>query len=169
MRQIDALYLNRPFYGSRRVSDEFQQHGPRVNRNRVQRVMGCNRWASAPYARRLEPVNQGWAHDLSLPPKGLTRGLPNQVWVSAICYLPMAKKFMNLTVILGWFSRLVLAWRVANTLEAVPCIPALEEALARDRAPEIFNADQGAQYTSEACTAGLLAHAVKSSMAGNGR
>lgn len=97
---------------------------------------------------------------------GLTINRPNQVWASDICYVPMAKGFMYLTVIMDWYSRRVLPWRVSNTLDAAPCIAALEEALARYGVPEIFNTDQGAQYTSEAFTAVLRRHEVQISMDG---
>jgi putative transposase len=94
---------------------------------------------------------------------------PNQVWASDICYLPMAKGFMYLTVIMDWHSRRVLAWQISNTLETDACVEALEEALLRYGAPEIFNTDQGAQYTSEVFTAMLKAYGVKISMDGKGR
>lgn len=101
--------------------------------------------------------------------RGLSIERPNQVWASDICYIPMAKGFMYLTVIMDWHSRRVLAWRISNTLETDACVEALEEALLRYGAPEIFNTDQGAQYTSEAFTAVLKAHEVKISMDGKGR
>jgi putative transposase len=100
--------------------------------------------------------------------KELNIARPNQVWARDICYIPMAKGFMYLTVIMDWYSRRVLAWRVSNTLDAAPCIAALEEALARYGPPEIFNTDQGAQYTSEVFTAMLKAYGVKISMDGKG-
>jgi putative transposase len=101
--------------------------------------------------------------------KGLTIHRPNQVWASDLCDVPMAKGFMYLTVIMDWYARRVLAWRVSNTLDAEPCIAALEEALARYGAPEIFNTDQEAQYTSEAFTTVLRTHDITVSMDGKRR
>ena len=101
--------------------------------------------------------------------RGLNIERSNQVWASDICYIPMAKGFMYLTVIMDWYSRRVLAWRIANTLETEVCVEALEEALGYYGTPEIFNTDQGAQYTSEAFTAVLKAQGVRISMDGKGR
>lgn len=101
--------------------------------------------------------------------RGLSITRPNQVWASAICYSPMAKGFMYLTVMMDWYSRRVLAWRVSNTLETEACLEALDEALACYGAPEIFNTDQGAQDTSEAFTTGLNALGTTISMDGKGR
>ena len=94
---------------------------------------------------------------------------PNQVWASDICYLPMVKGFMYLTVIMDWYSRRVLAWRLSTTLDTEACVEALEDALERYGAPAIFNTDQGAQYTSEAFTTILQAHGITISMDGKGR
>ncbi len=168
MRLLDELYLKWPFYGSRRLCVELQQRGHQVNRKRVQRLM------RKMGLRAIYPKPR-----TSLPGKGhkiypyLLRGLsierPNQVWASDICYIPMAKGFMYLTVIIDWYSRRVLAWRVSNTLEVDACVAALEEALMHYGAPEIFNTDQGAQYTSETFTAVLKRNGVKISMDGKGR
>ena len=101
--------------------------------------------------------------------RGLTIDRPNQIWAADVCYLPMAKGFMYLVAIMDWHSRRVLSWRVSNTLDADFCVEALEEALARHGRPEIFNTDQGAQFTSEAFTRVLKHHEVAISMAGKGR
>ena len=101
--------------------------------------------------------------------RGLSIDRPNQVWAADICYLPMAKGFMYLVAIMDWHSRRVLSWRVSNTLDSSFCVEALEEALSRYGAPEIFNTDQGAQFTSEAFTNVLKAHDVAISMDGRGR
>jgi putative transposase len=101
--------------------------------------------------------------------RGLLITRPNQVWASDICSIPMVKGFMYLTVIMDWYSRRVLAWRISNTLDTEACVEALEEALGRYGPPEIFNTDQGAQYTSEAFTTVLQAHGVTISMDGKGR
>ena len=168
MRQLDELYLKWPFYGSRRLCDELRQQGHRVNRKRVQRLlrkMGLT--AVYPKPRTSKPGKGHKIYPYLL--RGLSIERPNQVWASDICYIPMAKGFMYLTVIMDWHSRRVLAWRMSNTLETDACVEALEEALLRYGAPEIFNTDQGAQYTSEAFTAVLKAHEVKISMDGKGR
>ena len=101
--------------------------------------------------------------------RGLSIERPNQVWARDICYIPMAKGFMYLTVIMDWASRRVLAWRILNTLETDAYVEALEEAVLRYGAPEIFNTDQGAQYTSEAFTAVLKGKGIHISMDGKGR
>lgn len=168
MRQIDELYLKWPFYGSRRMSEELRQRGYVLNRKRVQRLMRqMGLRAVYPKPRTSQPGAGHKIYPYLLT--GLTIDRPNQVWASDICYVPMAKGFMYLTVIMDWYSRRVLAWRVSNTLDAEPCSAALEEALARYGVPEIFNTDQGAQYTSEAFTAVLRRHDVKISMDGKGR
>jgi putative transposase len=168
MRQLDALYLQWPFYGSRRLCEELRHRGERVNRKRVcqlMRLMGLR--AVYPKPRTSQP---GLGHKIyPYLLNGLTIDRPNQVWTSDICYVPMAKGFMYLTVIMDWYSRRVLAWRVSNTLDAAPCIGALEEALACYGPPEIFNTDQGAQYTSEAFTAVLRRENIHISMDGKGR
>jgi len=168
MRQIDELYLKWPFYGSRRMGEELRQRGYVINRKRVQRLMRqMGLRAVYPKPRTSQPGAGHKIYPYLL--NGLTIARPNQVWASDICYVPMAKGFMYLNVIMDWYSRRVLAWRVSNTLDAEPCLAALEEALARYGAPEIFNTDQGAQYTSEAFTAVLRRHEVKISMDGKGR
>ena len=168
MRQIDELYLKWPFYGSRRLGEELRQRGHGINRKRVQRLMRqMGLRAVYPKPRTSQP---GVGHKIyPYLLNSLTINRPNQVWASDICYVPMAKGFMYLTVIMDWYSRRVLAWRVSNTLDADPCIAALEEALVRYGVPEIFNTDQGAQYTSEAFTAVLRRHEVQISMDGKGR
>lgn len=168
MRQLDALYLHWPFYGSGRLCEELRQGGERVNRKRVRRLMRqMGLRAVYPKPRTSQPGAGHKIYPYLL--NGLTIDRPNQVWASDICYVPMAKGFMYLTVIMDWYSRRVLAWRVSNTLDAEPCIAALEEALMRYGPPEIFNTDQGAQYTSEAFTEVLRTHHIHSSMDGKGR
>jgi putative transposase len=168
MRQLDELYLLWPFYGSRRLCEELRHRGEQVNRKRVRRLMrqmGLRAVYPTPRTSQPGPGHKIYPYLLN----GLTIDRPNQVWASDICYVPMAKGFMYLTVIMDWYSRRVLAWRVSNTLEAAPCMAALEEALARYGPPEIFNTDQGAQYTSEAFTAVLRNQNIHISMDGKGR
>ncbi|MCA9497861.1 MAG: IS3 family transposase [Nitrospira sp.] len=157
-----------PFYGSRRLGEELRQRGERVNRKqgrRLMRQMGLR--AMYPKSRTSQPGAGHKIYPYLL--KGLIIDRPNQVWARDICYVPMAKGFMYLTVIMDWDSHRVLAWRVSNTLDAEACIAALEEALMRYGPPEIFNTDQGAQYTSEAFTAVFRSQTIHISMDGKGR
>jgi len=168
MRQLDELYLKWPFYGSRRLCAELRQQGCRVNRKRIQRLMRTMGLRTIyPKPRTSQPGKGHKIYPYLL--RGLSIERPNQVWASDICYIPMAKGFMYLTVIMDWYSRRVLAWRISNTLETAACVEALEEALLCYGAPEIFNTDQGTQYTSEVFTAVLKFHEVKISMDGKGR
>ena len=168
MRQIDEIHLQYPFYGSRRIVDEFDTGGVAVNRKRVQRLMRqMGLQALYPKRRTSQP---GMGHKIyPYLLRGLDINRPNQVWAADICYIPMAKGFMYLVAIMDWYSRRVLAWRVSNTLDTQPCVEALEEAIARHGAPEIFNTDQGAQFTADAFTDVLKASAVAISMDGKGR
>ena len=131
--------LQYPFYGSRRLCDELEDRGQTVNRKRVQRLMGLQ--ALYPRRRTRQP---GKGHKIY---PYLLRGLPieraNHVWSTDITYIPMAKGFMYLAAIIDWYSRRVVSWRVSNTLDTGFCIEALEEALQRFGAPQIFNTDQG--------------------------
>ena len=168
MRLIDEIYLQWPFYGSRRMVGALEDRGHHVNRKRVQRLMRLmDLQALYPRRRTSQP---GKGHTIY---PYLLRELPieraNQVWATDISYIPMAKGFMYLVAIMDWHSRRVLSWRVSNTLDTGFCIEALEEALQRHGAPEIFNTDQGAQFTSEAFTDVLKAHHISISMDGKGR
>jgi putative transposase len=168
MRRIDEMHLKRPFYGSRRIRDWLQDEDFPVNRKRVQRLM-----------RQMGIVALYPKANTSRPGKGhkiypyLLRGLeidrPNQVWATDICYVPMARGFVYEVAIMDWYSRKVLAWRVSNTMDADFCVEALEEAINRYGTPEIFNTDQGAQFTSEAFTGKLKAAGIRISMDGKGR
>jgi putative transposase len=165
---IDAIHLRLPFYGSRRIRDELHDLGHRVNRKRVQRLMRLmGLRALYPTRRTSHPGAGHKVYPYLL--RGLRIDRPNQVWAADVCYLPMAKGFMYLVAIMDWHSRRVLSWRVSNTLDADFCVDALEEALARHGRPEIFNTDQGAQFTSEAFTSLLKRHEVAISMDGKGR
>jgi putative transposase len=168
MRLIDEIHLQRPFYGSRRVRDELEDRGHPVNRKRVQRLMHqMGLQALYPRQRTSQPGKGHKVYPYLL--RGLSIERANQVWATDICYLPMAKGFMYLVAIMDWHSRRVLSWRVSNTLDTDFCIEALEEALQRFGAPEIFNTDQGSQFTSEAFTDVLKDHGVAISMDGKGR
>ncbi|MBI5616739.1 MAG: IS3 family transposase [Gammaproteobacteria bacterium] len=168
MRLIDEIHLQYPFNGSRRLCDELEDRGQTVNRKRVQRLMRLM-GLQALYPRRRT----------SQPGKGhkiypyLLRDLPieraNHIWATDITYIPMAKGFMYLVAIIDWYSRRVLSWRLSNTLDTGFSIDALEEALERFGAPQIFNTDQGAQFTSDDFTEVLKDHGVDISMDGKGR
>ena len=168
MRQLDTLYLQWPFYGSRRLCVELRHRGYAVNRKRVQRLMrNMGLQAIYPKPRTSQPGKGHKVYPYLL--RGLKIARANQVWASDICYVPMVNGFMYLTVIMDWHSRRVLAWRVSNTLETEACVEALEEALGSFGAPDIFNTDQGVQYTSDAFTAVLKTQGVRISMDGKGR
>jgi len=168
MRLIDEIHLKRPFLGARRIPGELRDRGWIVNRKRVQRlmrVMGIR--ALYPKPRTSAPGSGHVIYPYRL--KGLTIDRPNQVWAADISYLPMAKGFMYLVAIMDWHTRKVLSWRLSNTMDTTFCVDALHEALRRFGTPEIFNTDQGSQFTSEAFTGVLKAHEITISMDGKGR
>jgi len=168
MALIDRQYLARPYYGSRRMSAWLATQGHVVNRQRVQRLMRLL-GLTAIY-QRPNTSKPAAAHKIypSLLGGRAIAGV-NQVWCSDVTYIPMAKGFLYLVVIMDWVSRAVLAWRLSNTLGADFCVEALEEALCRYGSPEIFNTDQGSQFTSDDFTGTLKRHGVMISMDGNGR
>ena len=168
MRLIDEIYLQWPFYGSRRMRDELEERGHTVNRKRVQRLMRqMDLRALYPRRRTSQPGKGHKIYPYLLRDLSIERA--NQAWASDISYIPMAKGFMYLVAIMDWYSRRVLSWRVSNTLDTDFCIEALEDALQRFEAPEIFNTDQGCQFTSDAFTDVLKGHAIAISMDGKGR
>ena len=168
MRLIDEIHLQLPFYGSRRMRDELEERGHTVNRKRVQRLMRqMGLRALYPRRRTSQPGKGHKIYPYLLRDLSIERA--NQAWATDISYIPMAKGFMYLVAIMDWYSRRVLSWRVSNTLDTDFCIEALEEALQRFEAPEIFNTDQGSQFTCEAFTDVLKGHAIAISMDGKGR
>jgi len=168
MRLIDEIHLQLPFYGSRRIRDELEDRGHLVNRKRVQRLMRVmDLRALYPRRRTSQPGKGHKIYPYLLRDLSVERA--NQAWATDITYIPMAKGFMYLVAIMDWHSRRVLSWRVSNTLDTDFCIEALEEALQRFGAPEIFNTDQGSQFTSEAFTKALKDHGVAISIDGKGR
>jgi putative transposase len=168
MRLIDEIHLKRPFYGSRRMRDELEDRGHKVNRKRIQRLMRqMDLRALYPRRRTSQPEKGHKIYPYLLRDLSIERA--NQVWATDICYIPMAKGFMYLVAIMDWHSRRVLSWRVSNTLDTDFCIEALEEALQRFGAPDIFNTDQGSQFTSEAFTGVLKGQGINISMDGKGR
>jgi len=168
MRRIDEMHLRRPFYGSRRIRDWLQDEGYDINRKRVQRLMrqmGIR--ALYPKPRTSKPGKGHKIYPYLL--RDLVIDRPNQVWATDISYIPMAKGFVYLVAVIDWYSRKVLSWRLSNSMESDFCVDALEEALSRYECPDIFNTDQGAQFTSEAFTDTLKEAGIDISMDGKGR
>lgn len=162
MRRIDELYLQWPFYGSRKLADELG-----VNRKRIQRLMrrmGIE--AIYPRRRTTRPAAGHRVYPYLLRDLAITR--PDQVWASDVTYVPLRHGFLYLAAVMDWYSRYVLSWRLSNTLEGSFCLEALDEALAGSR-PEIFNSDQGCQFTATAFTSRLESAGVAISMDGRGR
>src|ERR671911_2939748 len=163
MERIDRQYL--AFYGSRRMAAWLATQGHPVNRKRVQRLMRLVAIYQRPNTSKAAPEHIKYPYLLG----GLTIDRVNQVWCSDITYIPLARGFIYLVAIMDWHSRAVLAWRLSNTLHADFCVDALEEALRRFGRPEIFNTDQGSQFTSTDFTGVLKAHDIKISMDGKSR
>jgi putative transposase len=162
MRRIDETYLKHPYFGSRRLALELE-----VNRKRVQRlmrVMGLE--AIYPKPRTTQRSKEHRIYPYLLRNLEITR--PDQVWSTDITYIPLACGFLYLTAVMDWFSRYVLAWRLSESLEGTFCCEALDQALTISQ-PEIFNTDQGTQFTSEAFTSRLAARGIAISMDGRGR
>ena len=167
MKQIDQQYLATPFYGSRRMKVWLGRQDHWVNRKRVQslmRTLGLQVIYRRPNTSKPTPEHRVYAYLL----KGVRITRVNQVWAADITYIPMAKGFLYLVAIMDWHSRHVLAWKLSNTMDTSFCVAALEEALGKGR-PEIFNTDQGSQFTSEAFTQTLQEQRVQVSMDGKGR
>ena len=168
MALIDRQYLARPYYGSRRMAAWLATQGHVINRKRVQRLMRLlGLVAIYPRPNTSKPAAAHRIYPYLL--RGLVIERVNQVWCSDVTYIPMARGFVYLVVIMDWVSRAVLAWRLSNTLDADFCVEALEEALSRHGRPEIFNTDQGSQFTSNDFTGTLKRHGVMISMDGKGR
>jgi putative transposase len=168
MRQIDELYLKRPFYGSPRMTDWLGEWGWRVNEKRVarlMRVMGIQAILPGPHTSRPHPAHRVYPYLL----RGLEIRAANEVWCADITYVPLRRGFMYLIAIMDWFSRYVLAWALSNTQDVGCCVTALQQALKRHGPPEIFNTDQGAQFTSEEFTSALQRSDIRISMDGRGR
>jgi putative transposase len=173
-RRIDELFTAWPFLGSRRLTTLLRSEGhvlgldPRINRKRVQRLMRKMGIAAlGPKPRTTTPAPGHKIYPYLL--RGLAIDRPNQVWAADITYIPIGRGFLYLVAIMDWASRAVLSWRLSNTMDASFCVAALEEALARFGKPEIFNTDQGSQFTSAAFTGTLAAAGIKISMDGRGR
>ena len=168
LRLLDEQYLETPFYGSRRMTVVLRQQGYPVNRKRVQRLMrqlGIEAIYPKPRLSQHHPDHQVFPYLL----RGLSIEQANQVWCTDITYLPVLKGHFYLVAVMDWYSRKVLAWAVSNTMEVTFCVEALQRALARYGSPEIFNSDQGAQFTATAFTDCLKAADIAISMDGRGR
>lgn len=168
MRLIDEQYLKTPFYGTRSMRNYLRRLGYKINRKRVQRLMrlmGIEAVYPKPKTSSPHPEHKIYPYLL----KGLPIERPNQVWAADITYIPMPRGFMYLVAVMDWHSRKTLSWRLSNTLDADFCTAALEEAIRLYGCPEIFNTDQGSQFTSEAFTGILKSHYIKISMDGRGR
>jgi putative transposase len=168
MRRMDELHLAYPFYGSRRMAAVLRRDGWSANRKRVKRlmrVMGLETIYQKPNTSQGHPNHQVYPYLL----RGLVIDRPSQVWCADITYIPMAKGFVYLVAVMDWFSRRVLAWRVSITMDTAFCIEALQEAMDRHGRPEIFNTDQGVQFTSADFLSTLKTQGVRISMDGKGR
>jgi putative transposase len=167
MRRIDELHLDYPFAGSRMLRDLLRGEGVAIGRQRVATMMkrmAIEAIYRRPNTSKPAPGNKIYPYLL----RGLAIERSNQVWAMDITYIPMARGFVYLAAVVDWFSRRVLSWRVSITMEVAFCLEAVEEALARHGRPEIFNTDQGSQFTSAAFTGLLLDNAVAISMDGKG-
>jgi len=167
MKQIDQQYLSTPFYGSRRIKVWLGRQGHSVNRKRVRRlmrIMGLQAVYRRPRTSKPAPGHKVYPYLLG----GMEITKPNLVWTADITYIPMARGFLYLVAIMDWHSRHVMAWRLSNTLDAGFCVEALEEALGKGK-PEVFNTDQGSQFTGDGFTGLLQRHGVRISMDGKGR
>ena len=168
MRQIDVQFLETPFFGARQMARWLRRHGYDVNRKRVARLMrkmGLSAIYQKPNTSKPFPGHKIYPYLL----KGMEIAHPNQVWCADVCYIPMQRGFLYLVAIMDWNSRKVLSWRLSNTLEADFCVAALKEALARFGTPDVFNTDQGCQFTSLDFTEVLKDAGVRISMDSKGR
>ncbi len=168
MQKIDKLYMEQPWMGSRSLANHLTTPEAPLGRDRARRlmlVMGIESLAPQPGTSKRQPKHPVYPYLL----RGVTIDQPNQVWATDITYIPMTRGFMYLIAIMDWATRKVLSWRLSNTLDTRFCVEALKEALFKYGAPEIFNTDQGCQFTSEAFTSILKTWNIKISMDGKGR
>lgn len=167
LRRMDEQYLRTPQYGARSYATWFQRQGVEVGRKKAASMMvTLGILSTAPKPKTSTPGKQHKVYPYLLRNKVINR--PDQVWASDVTYVPLAKGFAYLVVIMDWYSRKVLSWRLSNTLEADFCVQALEAAIQDYGCPQIFNTDQGSQFTSEAFTDVLKEHDIQISMDGKG-
>jgi putative transposase len=167
MRQMDELHLEFPFAGSRMLRDLLAADGSKVGRRHVttlMRKMGIEVAYRRPSTSKSAPGHKIFPYLL----RGLTIDRPNQVWSTDITYIPMARGFVYLCAVMDWFARRILAWRLSNTMEAAFCVEVLEDALAKHGRPDIFNSDQGSQFSGMAFTSVLIKNEIAISMDGKG-
>ena len=167
MRQMDELHLEFPFAGSRMLRDLLAADGSKVGRRHVttlMRKMGIEAAYRRPSTSKSAPGHKIFPYLL----RGLTIDHPNQVWSTDITYIPMARGFVYLCAVMDWFARRILAWRLSNTMEAEFCVEVLEDALAKHGRPDIFNSDQGSQFSGMAFTSVLIKNEIAISMDGKG-
>jgi len=165
---IDAEYTRHPFFGSRKMLRYLRGLGQVINRKRVQRLMatlGLAGMAPGPATSRPHPQHKIYPYLL----RGVQVERPNQVWSTDITYIRLARGFVYLVAVIDWYSRKVLAWRLSNTMDSIFCVDCLQEALQNHGTPEIFNSDQGSQFTSADFTNVLLEKGISISMDGRGR
>jgi putative transposase len=165
---IDAKYTRHPFYGSRKMTVYLRGMGHRINRKRVRRLMGIlglAGMAPGPNTSISHPQHKVYPYLL----RGVVVARPNQVWSTDITYIRLPRGFVYLVAVIDWYSRKVLAWQLSNTLDSGFCVDCLEQALHAYGTPEIFNTDQGCQFTSDAFTGALKARGIAISMDGRGR
>lgn len=168
MKLIDRQYLKTPFYGSRSMAKHLRREGYKVNRKRIQRLMRLmGLEAVYPKPKTSYPYKGHKIYPYLLRNMSIERS--NHVWAADITYIPMERGFMYLVAVMDWSSRKVLSWRISNTLDTDFCVEALKEAIARHGCPDIFNTDQGSQFTSNAFTEVLKDHDIQISMDGRGR
>ena len=168
LKRLDRIFTEHPVYGSRRLQVALAREGIEVGRRRIRRLMKkLGLWAVTPKPDTSRPHPEHKVYPYLL--RGLVIDRPNQVWATDITYIPMQKGFLYLVAILDWATRRVLAWRLSNTLTADFCVAALQEAIAKYGPPEIFNTDQGCQFTSDDFTEVLKAHGIRIRMDGRGR
>jgi len=168
MRLIDELHLERPFYGARKIAVVLSRSGHAVGRKRVtrlMRLMGIETIYRKPNLSRRHPQHKIYPYLL----RNLSVERVHQVWSCDITYIPMKQGFLYLVAVIDWYSRVVLSWRLSNTMDKTFCVEALQEALDRYGKPEIFNTDQGVQFTCEAFITTLSDQGIRISMDGKGR
>ena len=168
MRFIDEIHLKHPYMGSRSIRDQLQDKGHQVGRQHVSTLMkkmGITAMYKKPKTSKPHPDHKVYPYLL----RGLEITRANQVWAADITYIPMARGFCYLMAVMDWASRKVLSWRLSNTLDASFCVEALQKALQRYGTPEIFNTDQGSQFTSDDFTGILQKRGISISMDGKGR
>jgi putative transposase len=168
MRQIDELFTEDPSRGTRRISESLKRRGVNIGRGKVRRLMdrmGLSAIYCKPNLSKHAPMHKKYPYLL----RGVKIIRVNQVWSTDITYIRLRNGFVYLTAVIDWYSRYVLSWRLSTTLDAAFCVEALEEALGKYGKPEIFNTDQGSQFTSDEFTGVLQKHGIVISMDGKGR